>query len=88
MILLRPTRCRRLWVVRQELPRVPLMALTATASERVQQDIVQQLRLRQPLMLRASFDRPNISLQGGWQMEAQFGPCRAGRAGRGWRAGS
>ena len=61
-------------MVRQELPRVPLMALTATASERVQADIVQQLRLRQPLMLRASFDRPNISLQGATGAAASMPP--------------
>ncbi|PRW59746.1 ATP-dependent DNA helicase Q-like 3 isoform X1 [Chlorella sorokiniana] len=58
----RPT-YRRLAVLRQELPRLPLMALTATASERVQRDIVQQLRMRDPLMLRASFNRPNIAFQ-------------------------
>lgn len=51
-------------MLRQELPRLPLMALTATASERVQRDIVQQLRMRDPLMLRASFNRPNIAFQG------------------------
>lgn len=43
------------------------MALTATASERVQRDIVQQLRLREPLMLRASFNRPNIRYEGAWR---------------------
>ncbi len=54
------------------------MALTATASERVQRDIVQQLRMRDPLMLRASFNRPNIAFEG-------EGDRRLG--GRGWSSG-
>lgn len=45
------------------------MALTATASERVQQDIVAQLRMRDPLMLRASFNRPNIVFEGTRRVE-------------------
>lgn len=57
--------CRRLWVIRQELQGVPIMALTATASQRVQDDICQQLRLRNPLRLVSTFNRPNISYQGG-----------------------
>lgn len=38
------------------------MALTATASRRVEADIIQQLRMRDPLVLRSPFDRPNIHL--------------------------
>lgn len=70
--------CRRLWVVRQELPRLPIMALTATASERVQRDIVAQLRLRDPLMLQTSFNRPNIAYEG---------CCREGGQGWYWSGG-
>ncbi|KAI3435708.1 hypothetical protein D9Q98_001766 [Chlorella vulgaris] len=54
---------RQLGAVRQELPRVPLMALTATASGPVERDVCSQLRLRTPVMLRSSFNRPNISYQ-------------------------
>jgi ATP-dependent DNA helicase RecQ len=36
------------------------MALTATATPRVQQDIIQQLALRQPIVRRFSFNRPNL----------------------------
>lgn len=43
---------------------MPLMALTATASARVQDDIVRQLRLRDPLRLASSFNRPNIHYEG------------------------
>lgn len=39
---------------------VPVAAFTATATHRVQADIVEKLGLRQPHMVRASFDRPNL----------------------------
>ena len=37
------------------------MALTATATERVRDDILQQLKLRDPRCYVASFDRPNLT---------------------------
>jgi ATP-dependent DNA helicase RecQ len=39
-----------------------VLALTATASPRVREDIVAQLHMRQPLVLVHGFDRPNIWL--------------------------
>lgn len=42
------------------LPRVPVAAFTATATVRVQQDIIRRLGLRAPYQVRASFDRPNL----------------------------
>jgi ATP-dependent DNA helicase RecQ len=51
---------RQLGVLRQRFPRVGLIALTATATARVREDIVQQLELRDPLVQVASFDRPNL----------------------------
>jgi len=54
---------RALRGIRQELPGVPLMALTATAIPRVQLDIVEQLGLSKDLLTsRSSFDRPNLKL--------------------------
>jgi ATP-dependent DNA helicase RecQ len=48
--------------LREELPRVPILALTASATPRVQQDIMQQLHFSQARRLfRASFERPNLS---------------------------
>ncbi|NIA21774.1 MAG: RecQ family ATP-dependent DNA helicase, partial [Anaerolineaceae bacterium] len=35
-------------------------AFTATATRRVQEDIIARLKLRSPLVVRASFDRPNL----------------------------
>ena len=50
----------KLMQIRQRYPRVPLQALTATATTRVQQDIIRQLNLRSPDVHIASFDRSNI----------------------------
>lgn len=46
--------------LRQYLPNVPFMALTATADAATQHDIIERLQLRQPHCHRSSFDRPNI----------------------------
>jgi len=43
------------------LPDIPVAAFTATATHLVQRDIMEKLRLRDPLVVRASFDRPNLS---------------------------
>ena len=52
---------RELVRLREILPDVPIMALTATATERVRGDILQQLKLRDPQCYVASFDRPNLT---------------------------
>ncbi|NMW18701.1 MAG: DNA helicase RecQ [Chlorobiaceae bacterium] len=41
-------------------PDLPVAAFTATATHLVQQDILDKLALRTPLVVRASFDRPNL----------------------------
>ncbi len=51
---------RQLQQLRQRYPTVPVLALTATATARVRQDITQQLGLQQPLIHIASFNRPNL----------------------------
>ncbi|MBW4656353.1 MAG: DNA helicase RecQ [Kaiparowitsia implicata GSE-PSE-MK54-09C] len=51
---------RQLRNLRQRFPDTPVMALTATATERVRQDIVQQLALRSPVVHVASFNRQNL----------------------------
>jgi ATP-dependent DNA helicase RecQ len=51
---------RRLAELRDHYPTVPVMALTATATDRVRQDILHQLRLHEPLVHLASFNRPNL----------------------------
>ena len=42
--------------------RPPVLALTATAAPPVQADITRQLRMRDPQIIVADFDRPNIAL--------------------------
>jgi len=52
---------RELKKLRRHLPDVPIMALTATATERVRKDIVDQLHLQNAQCYVASFNRPNLT---------------------------
>ena len=45
----------------RKLVDVPVIALTATATPRVAQDIMEKLAFREPLLLKASFERPNLT---------------------------
>lgn len=51
---------RQLKTIRSRYPDVPVMALTATATRRVQEDIEKQLALRSPHVHIASFNRSNL----------------------------
>jgi ATP-dependent DNA helicase RecQ len=61
---------RQLAELRGRFPKVPVMALTATATERVRADIVAHLKLREPRCFVASFNRPNL----GYRVVAKSGP--------------
>ncbi len=52
---------RQISALRGLFPGVPMMALTATATGRVREDIVKQLHLRSPACYVASFNRPNLT---------------------------
>ncbi|PYK58232.1 MAG: DNA helicase RecQ [Verrucomicrobia bacterium] len=52
---------RELKKLRDVFPDLPIMALTATATERVRGDIIKQLKLRDPRCYVASFNRPNLT---------------------------
>ena len=54
----------RLGAVVEELGRPTVLALTATASPPVRQEIVARLAMRDPLVVARGFDRRNISLGG------------------------
>jgi len=61
---------RQLSSLRELLPDIPVMALTATATGRVREDIIGQLGLRNPAVFVASFLRPNLR----YQVLAKDGP--------------
>ena len=46
--------------IRELIPRVPVIALTATATIRVRDDIIEHLNLKKPKVFQNSFSRPNI----------------------------
>jgi len=51
----------RIAELRERLPGVPVLALTASATALVAEDIVHRLRFDEPRILRSSFARPNLS---------------------------
>ncbi|XP_054353931.1 bifunctional 3'-5' exonuclease/ATP-dependent helicase WRN [Pongo pygmaeus] len=54
---------RKLGSLKTALPMVPIVALTATASSSIQEDIVRCLNLRNPQITCTGFDRPNLYLE-------------------------
>lgn len=52
---------RRLAEIREYFPKASLHAFTATATEKVRDDIARQLRLQNPAILVGDFDRPNLT---------------------------
>lgn len=51
---------KNLGALRDKFPKVPMMALTATANERVRADVLTQLRMHDPKIFLQSFNRPNL----------------------------
>ena len=51
----------RIAELREQLPGVPVLALTASATGRVAEDIMYRLRFAEPHLVRSSFARPNLS---------------------------
>ncbi len=54
---------RRLKEVRDRLPGVPAIALTATATPDVREDVVRELDMRDPERIVTGFDRPNLGFE-------------------------
>ncbi len=57
---------RKIHTIFDVLPRVPILALTASAMPSVQQDIISQLRMNNPKSFIQSVARSNISLEVNW----------------------
>jgi len=53
---------KRLNILKERYPNVPLIALTATADRVIRRDILSQLHIPETKTFVASFDRPNLSL--------------------------
>lgn len=51
---------RRLRTIFDEIKRVPVIALTATATEKVQEDILKNLDIPDAVVYKSSFNRPNL----------------------------
>ena len=54
---------RNLKKLRGKFPNIPIIALTATATEKVRADIVRQLELPNPRIFTSSFNRQNLSYE-------------------------
>ncbi|XP_011740037.2 bifunctional 3'-5' exonuclease/ATP-dependent helicase WRN isoform X2 [Macaca nemestrina] len=54
---------RKLGSLKTALPMVPIVALTATATSSIREDIVRCLNLRNPQIICTGFDRPNLYLE-------------------------
>jgi hypothetical protein len=52
---------RRLAILKERFPLASVHAYTATATQRVRQDIIAQLQLTDPAVLVGVFDRPNLT---------------------------
>jgi ATP-dependent DNA helicase RecQ len=77
---------RQISALREIFPDVPMMALTATATERVRADIVKQLHLRSPACYVASFNRPNLTYRvaaksGAYEQILSYVRARPGESG-------
>ncbi|MFO0815517.1 MAG: DNA helicase RecQ [Gemmatales bacterium] len=77
---------RQLSFLRTAFPKVPVHAFTATATEKVRQDIIQQLGLEAPNVFIGDFHRPNlhyrvVARQNEWSQVKSFLEDRRGQAG-------
>ncbi|XP_041033594.1 Werner syndrome ATP-dependent helicase homolog isoform X2 [Carcharodon carcharias] len=58
---------RKLGALKSFLPQTPVVALTATASPSIRDDIIESLMLKNPRIVCTTFDRPNLYLEVGWK---------------------
>lgn len=63
---------RKLGQIKEWFPETPLIALTGTATKRVEDDIIQNLKLRQVLIVRLPCDRPNLYFHVDFRIDPQI----------------
>jgi Werner syndrome ATP-dependent helicase len=54
---------KKLFCLREWTPNIPIMALTATATKKVQNDIINILQLKNQFIVKTTFDRPNLVIR-------------------------
>lgn len=54
-------------IFKKNYPQIPIMALTATANEKVRMDIVHHLQMSSPKLLKQSFNRSNLFYEVKWK---------------------
>ncbi|KAJ7516833.1 hypothetical protein O6H91_21G000600 [Diphasiastrum complanatum] len=54
---------KALGMLKQQFPRIPVMALTATATQDVRKDILKILKIPHAFVLEMGFDRPNLTYE-------------------------
>ncbi len=54
---------RKLSILKQIFPETAIMALTATATQDVEKDMIAQLAMPRPVIIKGSFDRPNLTIR-------------------------
>lgn len=53
---------REIVIIRESLPNVPVLAMTATATNKVIEDIHVVMKMKNNILIKTSFDRPNLTL--------------------------
>nr|WP_281501024.1 ATP-dependent DNA helicase RecQ [Cellulophaga sp. F20128] len=59
-------------VLREMFPAIPVLALTATATKKVAEDIVENLHFRTKLIIKDSFSRDNITFKVVWNEDKHY----------------
>nr|WP_281502502.1 RecQ family ATP-dependent DNA helicase [Arenibacter sp. F20364] len=59
-------------LLKELVPNIPMIALTATATDMVVKDICNNLQLEQPLVVKDSFSRNNITFSVCWEQDKKY----------------
>jgi len=54
---------RQLSFLKEAFPDSPVLTLTATATPEVEKDITEQMTMKDPIVIKSSFDRPNLTIR-------------------------